>query len=105
MTLAEWEIEIESEVLTELECQNPIRKRFVYVNFLSRSAGRGRVRRRREVTLVADLWEPWTPPRYRTWDRFPFDTKATDVYEHENHDGLEADSRLRHEIPKHAQRK
>lgn len=108
MTLSQWEEEIIAEVLAEVSANDPIHRRFVYVAFVSTSKGRdkkGRGKKRRystEVELIRDREEPYK--RFYSWNRFPFDEKATDVYQGHNIDGLEMDAKLRREIPERGER-
>ena len=76
----------------EVRENDPVAQRFVRHHFISRSHGssRGRNAPRRkqplkkrqfnEVDLIADLADPRKPPAFKTKGKFPFDTKATEVY-------------------------
>ncbi len=103
MSLLEWEAEIIEEVLAEVRANDLIHQRFSYIIFVSSSKGRGKKRKHpSEIELIRDHQEP--EKRFYSWDRFPFDEKATDVYQGFNIDGLEMDARLRNEIPEKGRR-
>lgn len=103
MNQADYEAQISAEVLAECESFDLIRNRFTYTIFVSRSKGRGRSRSRlSEIELISDEQE--TARRFYSWNKFPFDTKATEVYEGVNIDGLDAERLLMAEIPKRAKR-
>jgi hypothetical protein len=104
----------EAEVWQELRRVNPVSIRFSYVLFVSRSKGRGRKRKRlkgrgpnrrrkslTEIELIEDTLG--RPGRFRLFDRFPFDTTATEVFPFMD-DGLAAEARLRKEIPIYGRR-
>ena len=70
----------------------PVEARFQRHHFVSTSRGRSKGVGRRltaprsrqkleEVTLIADTMEPERPQRWQTERLFPFDTKATEVYD------------------------
>ena len=78
--MTSYEQQVEDELYQELLQQDPIYQRFIYVNFVSKSKGRGRKRKHwEEVELIADLDEPNRPPRYYSSKKFPWDTKATEA--------------------------
>ncbi len=86
----------------------PVEERFVHHHLVSRTKGRsmglGRKRRAipyarpfcKEVDLIADKMESKRPLRYRTEAKFPFDVKATEVYD----DPTAGSERLRSDIRK-----
>lgn len=98
-----YESQIATEVLAETEAHDFINGRFTYVIFVSKSKGKNRKRSHiTEVELISDKQE--CARRFYSWNRFPFDTKATDVYADTTLDGLEAEARLMREIPLKAKR-
>jgi hypothetical protein len=68
---------VEAEVAEELRLQDPVRQRFRYVCFVSKSKGRGRKRRNWvEVELVSES----NGKRWTSFDKVPWDCKATEVF-------------------------
>jgi len=67
----------EAEVEAEVRANDPVCQRFEYIYFVSKSKGRGRKRKRwKEVELIEDRYTGVT----RSWNRFPFDEVATEVF-------------------------
>ena len=102
----DWMEQIEAEVIEEAQAGDPVYARFRYKQFVSRSRGRSKGRgrprsdrplpRRKwiEVELVNDKVEKKSPPVWTTFEKVPFDTLATEVY-----DNPDAESeRLRQDI-------
>ena len=96
ITLNAWmtleEKEYEDFLHQELPELTPIESRFVRHHFVSTSKGisRGANRKPRsspkmrtrivEVELIADKWEPARPLHFRIDANFPYDVKATEVF-------------------------
>ncbi len=99
----DYEAQIEAEMLAEVETHDFINGRFTYVTFVSKSKGKNKKRSHiTEVELISDKQE--SARRFYSWNRFPFDTKGSDVYGSTHLDGLEAEQRLMREIPMKAKR-
>lgn len=82
------ELDIIQDVKAELDSYDPVKRRFLYISFVSASKGRGRRRKRPvEVELVNDVHEP---SRWVSFNKLKFDTLATEVYVGSDGEGLEA---------------
>ena len=90
----------ESDILAEIEREtletHPVHMKCSYARFVSRSKGRNRKRR---IPLEVEL----VGYRNRSYleHNFPYDTVSTEVY---GFGGLDADTKLRREIPIYARR-
>lgn len=88
----QWMEQVENEVTEEVQANDPVYARFRYKRFVSksrgRSKGRGRPRKDRpiprkkwvEVELVNDKVVERKPLVWTTFEKVPFDTLATEVY-------------------------
>lgn len=103
--VANWQIEIQEQVMQEVLESDPVYQRFTLASFTSDSNGKGRPpRRRREVNLVED---GFIPDKWTSIHLLKYDELSTEVYGNDfdpNHyQGL--DERLRQEIETKARRK
>ena len=93
----EWQEQIIAEEREFASSATPVRNRVKYVNFLSKSKGRNRRRKRPvEVDLVTFGNET------HSWDKCPFDCWAGQIY---GYDDDLTETRLMREIPLYAARR